>query len=541
MSLPTVSRSTSSVFSTGSLNINALLCGEKWGGVAGTGIQLTYSFPWATSDTAVFFGKNGIGDYSLLNEHRATYHYGLDSTEQAAVRGVIQSWSSVANITLSEITETTSNVGDIRIAFTSAENGEDVWGWGYYPDSWFPSAGDIWISTEADGAIYDTDWSVGSYNFNVLMHELGHVLGLKHPFEDWPVLPENVESQQYSIMSYTDHPHSTFVRVTDEPDGSVSAVSFSVVPDTPMLYDMAAIQYIYGANQSYMTGDDIYSFDPEMPFFRTLWDAGGVDTISVSNFLSGCTIDLREGHFSSIRIKSDDPSGINWDRQPPTPTYDGTDNLAIAFGCIIENAVGGSGDDTLVGNASNNFLVGAAGSDSIDGGIGIDVAGYSGSRSDYVLSQGGGGWTLASMTAGGEVDTLINVERLKFTEGCVAFDLDSMESAGKAMGFIGVVAPSLLNSTSVRGVIISRFDQGEAMEDLCQVALELNLIDHSTNMRLASAVFHNVTGGVATAEIAERLADYIYYHGQADFLAEVAGLHINVDLVGLQVTGVDYI
>lgn len=40
-----------------------------------------------------------------------------------------------------------------------------------------------------------------------------------------------------------------------------------------------------------------------------------------------------------------------------------TGNISIAFGAIIENAIGGSGSDTLTGNSASNALTGGAGAD----------------------------------------------------------------------------------------------------------------------------------------------------------------------------------
>jgi len=305
MTSPTSSSSTSSVGQATSLSINALIEGDKWGGVTGTGVTVTYSFPWTSSGTATFSGPNGIGNYSSRNEQNASSHYGLSTTEQAAARSALESWANVANIVFSEVAETSSNVGDIRFAWTSAtyltSTNVQAWGWAGYPNSTFPSGGDVWISTPTSGAT-NPDWSAGSYNFQALIHELGHALGLKHTFEVSPVLPGEQNSRQYSVMSYTDHPHSLFVEVTHNANGSISWSSFNVEPDTPMLYDVAAMQYIYGANLSYKTGSDVYTFDPATPFFRTIWDAGGTDTISVSNFTKGCVIDLQQGHFSKITI-----------------------------------------------------------------------------------------------------------------------------------------------------------------------------------------------------------------------------------------------
>ncbi|WP_205903200.1 M10 family metallopeptidase C-terminal domain-containing protein, partial [Pseudomonas viridiflava] len=47
-------------------------------------------------------------------------------------------------------------------------------------------------------------------------------------------------------------------------------------------------------------------------------------------------------------------------------------NVSIAKGVLVENAVGGSGNDVLVGNAAANDLKGGAGNDIIYGGGGAD-------------------------------------------------------------------------------------------------------------------------------------------------------------------------
>lgn len=395
---------------TGSQTLDALIFGSKWGGATGTGVTVSYSFPWV-SGGAAFSGPNGVGNYSSLNEHQATYHFGLNATQQAAARSALQAWANVANTKFQEVSDTASSVGDIRFAWTSASEktsrGTQAWGWAQYPNAYYPSSGDVWVSTLGSAGTTETNWSVGSYNFYSLIHESGHALGLKHPFEGGAVLPLAQDSRQYSVMSYTDHPHSLFVQVTPTANGH-SWSSFYVVPDTPMLNDILAIQLLYGANSSYRTGDDTYSFDPATPFFTTVWDAGGKDTISVSNFSKGCTIDLVPGHFSKITIESDTlPTGLNWPVPPPAATYDGTDNLAIAFNCTIEDAIGGSGNDTLIGNTADNVLDGSAGNDTLTGGNGNDTLtggsgndSLSGSAGNDVLAGGSGN----DILVGGEGD-----------------------------------------------------------------------------------------------------------------------------------------
>ncbi|GJI92648.1 DUF4214 domain-containing protein [Duganella hordei] len=427
MSSPTTSSPTTQVNDTGTLSIDALLAGTKWGGVAGSGITITYSFPFAGGASAVFSGPGG-GSYSDLGEPTASQHYGLNAVQQAAATAALQSWANVANITPVKVVDTASTVGDIRFAWTSAtqntSDGGAAWGWASYPNSSYPSGGDVWISTTSSGAS-SSDWSVGSYNYMSLIHELGHALGLKHPFEDGAVLDAAHANRQYSVMAYDDAPRSLFVDVTQS-GSSASWKSYDVVPSTPMLYDIAVMQYLYGANTTYHTANDTYTFDPATPFISTIWDAGGIDTISIANFTAGSLIDLQQGHYSSIHIPSDTGAGINWQTPPPVGTYDGTNDLAIAYGAVIENATGGSGDDTLIGNSSSNRLQGNGGHNVIDGGTGTDTAVYTGNFSTYTLAAVSGGYTVTSRTDPGQSDTLSNIERLSFADGTMSLNLASV-------------------------------------------------------------------------------------------------------------------
>ena len=296
--------------------INALLSGTAWGAwtLTDATITISYSFPWTSNSTAIFSGYNNK-PYSSENQNTASQTYGLNTSQITAAKLALQAWANVANISFSEIKETSTAVGDIRFAFTSAITSSS-WGGAYPPDNYWPSGGDVWISNRY---VNSTDWSVGSYNYEALMHEIGHAIGLKHPFEGSNTLPSSVDDRSHTIMSYNDASKSLFVSVSSSND-SYTYEAFNVPPETPMLYDIAAIQYLYGANTNYNTGDDLYTFTPNAPFYKTIWDANGNDTISVSNFSKACTIDLNQGHFSKISIESDDYSNINW-QSPPSNSH----------------------------------------------------------------------------------------------------------------------------------------------------------------------------------------------------------------------------
>ncbi len=135
-----------------------------------------------------------------------------------------------------------------------------------------------------------------------------------------------------------------------------------VYPQTPMLFDIAAIQYLYGANYNTRTGNNTYYATSGSAFVHTIWDAGGRDTISAANQIFNARINLNPGTFSSIGPYA---NGSFF--------YRATDNLAIAYGVAIENAIGGAGYDTLIGNAYSNSLFGGAGNDTLYGGAGNDT------------------------------------------------------------------------------------------------------------------------------------------------------------------------
>lgn len=385
--------------------IDALLGGTKWGGSTGSGAAITYSFPW-TSGSAIFSGPWG-NSYSDVNEPSATYHFGLDPNQQSAVRAALQAWANVADLDFTAVADSAYGVGDIRVAWTSASNGmgdgSEPWGWAYSPSSDWPSGGDVWISALNDETATDS-WLPGSYNYNAMLHELGHALGLKHPFDAPSVLPPSLDSRLYTLMSYTDGPNSIYPSA-GYVNGVYQWLSYNITPQTPMVLDIAAIQYLYGANWRYRTGNDTYTFDTGTPFFETLWDAGGTDTLSASNFSLSCVLDLAPGHYSSLRIPPPQDTG------GAIPTYDGTDNLGIAFGCIIENAIGGSGDDTLIGNYSDNQL---------SGGGGYDTVVLSGRYADYTIAYNTATahFTVTDSIAGRDGrDDISAVESFRFSDG----------------------------------------------------------------------------------------------------------------------------
>lgn len=331
-------------------------------GGMGEAASVTYSF---LSAVPSYFSTSGFRAFT--------------STEQQAARDALQSWSAVARVNFQEV----SGVGTMTFGM-NAQSGSA--GYAYTPAFGYrydgsglitsvtpvQTAGDVWLNSRI--AWSASDFARGGDGLGTLIHEIGHALGLKHPFESdggGAVLDPSLDHSGWTVMSYTEHPHAMWRDVVDHGNGSWSWTYTPLEPETPMIGDIAALQALYGANTAWHAGNDTYTFDPARPFLKTIWDGGGSDTISVANFTQGCSINLNAGSFSSIRIPSDPlPPGSVETR---TDVYDGTDNLGIAYGVTIENAVGGSGADRLTGNGASNRLTGNAGNDALSGNGGHDT------------------------------------------------------------------------------------------------------------------------------------------------------------------------
>ncbi len=370
MGTPT-SNSVPVVVVTGSGNdqIDAFLWDRAWGKTSGASkVELTFSFPQAG---ATFRNPYSGFDEPGVVAGSSNNFIPLNAGQQTAVADALDAWSNVANINFTLVADTATSVGDIRTAFTDLDRGNGIVSWAYFPND-SPVAGDIWI--DSNDIPTSTTFTPRSEQFKNLLHEIGHTLGLKHPNDGGGVgvsLPVDVEGQYYPIMLQS----SEFV-VDGAPDRW---------PTTPMVLDIQAIQYIYGANTSHNAGDTTYSYTDTGEYFETIWDGGGIDTIDYSASSTGATINLNGGEGSSLG------SHITFTRvDSSTHVEDRT--VYIAYNANIENAIGSSASDNIIGNALRNELRGGLGHDQIFGENGHDL--LFGDAGFDTLDGGGGRDTL---------------------------------------------------------------------------------------------------------------------------------------------------
>ncbi len=394
MPSPTSGSPTLFISSSKDPDVNALLGEDRW-----LFRDITYSFAEAGSHFST--GRfDGYGPMSAGGEPWDDDFSGLTTSDRAAFSQALAAWSTVANINFVRVNESATSVGDIRAAYTFQYSQILSEAWAYFPSD-DPAAGDIWFNAYGSSA-YNL-WTPGSNEFHTALHEIGHAIGLKHPFSSFPTTSTR-DSLSYTVMSYS------AVLGDDQ-----STLSF--YPTTPMSLDIKALQHIYGA-RSANTGNTTHSFDDSTPYHQTILDTSGTDTIRYEG-ARPASINLNELSGSTIG----------------TPVYAYSNereiqisNVWLADDVVIENATGGSGDDVLTGNVASNLLMGRGGNDVIDGGAGLDLATFSGVRSAYTITHTGAGVTVSGIGDGS--DTLFGVERLQFSDLGVAIDVAG--TAGQA-------------------------------------------------------------------------------------------------------------
>ena len=362
---------------------------------------ISYSFPGLGTTTPLYSYEDDRGEISAIP---------FSSAQADDIRQAFKEISKFVNITFVEIEEDGSSAGTIRLAMNTITDEAGNYREGIAatadPPSEEPRGGDVFFNKQftsgnfSTGLVQNSETGVG--DVTVLYHEIFHALGMEHPVDNKETLfQESKNSREYTVMA--DEFSSE-----NGADFNLNGNNYKVA-STPMVYDIAPLQYLYGANMSHNASDTTYSYKPDTPFIEAIWDAGGTDTLDFSNFSKANTISLVDGEYSTIGFD------VDWSM---------TDNLGIAFDAIIEDAIGGSGDDTIKGNDSSNSIEGGPGNDVIDGGKGNDTAVYKGLSSEFIIKNNDDGTISVEDLAISELnegsDSLTNIEYMKFSDKTIS-------------------------------------------------------------------------------------------------------------------------
>ena len=368
--------------------------------------QFFYMYPVSPLD---YYESDDLIDWSAANDYmKETFEYVATALEEI----------------IDILFISTDDPLQVNTITLSTNSQLDSAGYTYAPET---SPSELSMNYLSSDIFIDADYDQPSitepnYDLAVIVHELGHALGLKHPFEptafgitgEAPYLEnESEDNTDWVIMSYT--------------AGSRSySANFSP-------FDIAALQYIYGVAAEANADDSTYLFNDSQGVF--VYDGQGEDVIDASSAQSEATIYLTEGDWSFIGEKSDLITGAN--------------QLTINFNTEIEGAIGGDFNDTLTGNLLDNNLQGGGGNDSlkglggndsivgdlgddyIDGGEGQDTAIFDGQWQNYSIGLSDTTNTIRVMSSHEGTDNLANVETLSFDDkeqSSVSLQIDSNAS-----------------------------------------------------------------------------------------------------------------
>lgn len=384
--------------------------------------------------TTLHYGFLGGTESYLSNADRDGFA-AMNGGQRQAVVAALDYLSSLINVQFVE------DASRAHIAFGTNRQTDSA-GYAQYPMAAGLNPSVLMLDNESAGQATNTAAELAdrnSYAWFTLIHELGHAMGLKHPGNynagggstPGPYLPKATDHRGTTVMSYRDAAGTMDVSV----NGSETGYSYSGKAITPATYktlDIAALQYLYGANTG--TQAAAVTVNDNRQNYEAIWAPQGT-TLDASSTTRTNIFDLRPGGYSSIAIQSTDDQiavlrgrfrdrGVSDARSLQYAQalmgstkalkgkmFDGRNTLGLAWGSRFTSVTGGA--------AADRFYAGTY-TTTVSGGAGQDTLYLQGTARDWTQGVNGQGHTTYThrLTAG--VVTARDIEAVAFYRSAAA-------------------------------------------------------------------------------------------------------------------------